>query len=536
MKKLLYVLLSLVLVFSLAACANTEQSATTPAPAPATTDSSSAGTPAPTTAPATPSTPAEDPDTVNVILWANGAPPSADAQARVNDAINAITIPEINVKVNLQVWDVGTYIGTAATSVGAGDPIDLMCTFPAAAPYFANMASQGMLMPLNDLLQQYGQGIMSLIPQSWWAATTQNKQILGVPLYADKAYDFGIMFVKSWLDETGYKPEDIKTIDDIYNVLKAFQAKHPDKIPLSGDNLTLDLTFPGYNFISNSYYDTLGDNTAAPAIVNFTADGKTDGKVISRFESADFQTMFKTLQKWYSEGLIDKDAITHNGNGVPLTINPNVFANMSVTVPSMQNIVTNSTLQPSVYVKLMDGFTSTASLTQMTWALPVSCKAPEASMKLLNMMYTDARLVNLIDFGVEGVDYTLDANGQMQFPDGVTADTAQYYPNCYNYVTNTFLANTWTGTDPNAAQADMTAMQNSIISPLLGFSMDLSKVSDISALLDQLGHDEYGPAIFTGAATDANYNEFISKLQGAGLQTYITEAQSQVDAWMAANK
>ena len=542
MKKLLYVLMVLTMMFGLAACGNTEQDASTSAPAapPATSASGNSATPAPSGNPDSavvpPSPVTEDPDVVNVVLWANGAPPSAQAVARVNERINEITIPAINVEMKLQIWDVGTYIGTVATAVGSGDDIDLMCTFPAAAPHFSSMTAQGMLLPLNDLLAEYGQDILGLIPADWWSATTQNNKILGVPLFANKAFDYGIIFVKEWLDETGYKPEDIRTMDDIYNALKAFQNIHPDKIPLGGDNLTLEFTFPGYEFITGNYFDTLGDSTAVAAVVEFTPDGRSDYKVVSRYETNEFQTMRKTLQSWYNEGLVDKDTITYNGNGVALTVNPNVFACVSVTTPSMQSIVLNSCLNESIYIKLMDGSLSTAGLTQMTWALPVSCDVPEAAMKLMNMMYTDARLVNLIDFGVEGVDYTLNASGQMEFLPGVNADTSEYYPNCYNYVTNTLYANTWAGTDPNVAQKDLAVIQNSITSPLLGFSFDTGKVSDIYALLGQLGHDEYGPAIFTGAARDSYYDEFISKLYAAGLQTFIDELQSQVDAWVAVNR
>jgi len=538
MKKLLYVLLALAMLFSLASCSNTEQNAASPepsVPAASTNPNNPNSPPAASVSPAPPVV-MEDPDPVTVVLWANGAPPSAEAVARVNEKINEITIPAINVEVDLQIWDVGSYIGTVATAVGAGDDIDLMCTFPAAAPHFSSMSAQGMLLPLNDLLEEYGQDILKLIPEDWWGASTRNGKVLGVPLFANKAYNYSIMFVKEWLDETGYKPEDVKTMDDIYNVLKAFQANHPDKIPLSGDNLTLDFTYPGYDFIMNSYYDTLGDATAIAAVVPFTADGKTNYKVVSRYETAGFQEMRKTLQNWYNEGLIDKDTITYNGNGVALTVNPNVFACINVAVPVTQGIVRKSSLNEAIHVDLMDGVLTTAGLIQMTWALPVSCDVPEAAMKLMNMMYTDARLVNLIDFGIEGVHYVLNANGQMEFLPGIDANTSEYYPNCYNFVTNTLLANTWAGTDPDVAQKDLIAIQNSITSPLLGFSFDTGKVSDIYALLGPLGHDEYGPAIFTGAAKDSYYEEFISKLYAAGLQTFIDELQSQVDAWVAANR
>ena len=204
MKKIVALILALVMcVGLLCACTPTEEPITPNTPAPGTT---TPNTPAPgTDAPDEPVV--EDPAEITVILWANGAPPAAEALALVNEKINEITVPAINVIVDLQFWDVGTYIGTAATAVGAGDNIDLMCTFPAAAPHFGSMSAQNMLLPLNDLLAEYAPGIMELIPEEWWAATTKNGEILGVPIYANKSNNYGMTVVKEWFDETGMKAD-----------------------------------------------------------------------------------------------------------------------------------------------------------------------------------------------------------------------------------------------------------------------------------------------------------------------------------------
>ena len=529
MKKITALLLALVLcVGLLCACTPSEEP-------PVSTNSPST----PTNTPEDPgnSEPVmEDPAEITVILWANGAPPTNEALALVNEKINEITVPEINVIVDLQIWDVGTYIGTAATAVGAGDDIDLMCTFPAAAPHFSNMSAQNMLLPLNDLLEEYAPGILDLIPEAWWAATSLNGEILGVPIYANKAVNYGVTVVKEWFDELGLKVEDIKTMDDLHAMLKAFQAKHPDKIAFSGDNLTLDFTYPGFDFINGSYFDQLGDASGVAAIVPFKADGTTDYKVVSRYETEGFNTMRKTLQQWYSEGLIDKDTFSYNGNGFPMTVNADVFAGMSVATPTQKANRGTAFLREGMEIELMSGTVSTAAVTQFTWALPTSCDEEAAAVKFMNMLYTNADIYNLICFGVEGVHYELDANGQMVMPEGMSPESSPYYPNCFNFVGNTILTNTWAGTDPELPQKEDAAIKNSVASPLLGFTFDTSAVADQYARIGTIAHDEYGPFIFTGAASDAQYEEFIGKLYENGLQDVIDEAQRQIDAWVAANK
>lgn len=529
MKKIIALLLALVLcVGLLAAC--------TPAEEPDPTNTNTGTVDSGTTDTGSDEPVVEDPSEITVILWANGTPPTADALALVNEKINEITVPEINVIVDLQIWDVGTYIGTAATAVGAGDNIDLMCTFAAAAPHYSNMSAQNMLLPLNDLLEEYAPAILDLIPEAWWAATSMNGEILGVPIYANKSMGYGITVVKEWFEETGMNAEDIKTMDDIYEMLKAFQAAHPDKIALSGDSLTLDFTYPGFDFINGSYFDQLGDASGVAAIVPFNADGTTDYKVVSRYESEGFNAMRKALQQWYNEGLVDKDAFSYNGNGFPLTVNSDVFAAASVATPTQKANRGTAFLNEGMEIELMPGTVSTASVTQFTWAIPVSCDEEVAAAKFMNMLYTNADIYNLICFGVEGEHYVLDENGQMTFPEGMDASTSPYYPNCYNFTGNTTLTNTWAGTDPELPQKEDAAIKASIASPLLGFTFDTSAVSDQYARIGTIAHDEYGPFVFTGAASDAQYEEFIDKLYENGLQDIIDEAQRQIDAWVAANK
>jgi putative aldouronate transport system substrate-binding protein len=480
--------------------------------------------------------PLEDPELVNMVLWALASPPSNEALALVNEKINEITIPEINVEVNLQMWDTGTYVGTIATTVAAGEDIDLKCTFPAGAGNYTPMANQGMLLPLDSLLADYGQDILNLIPEDWWDATTRNGEIMSVPLYANKAVDQNVLFVKEWFDETGFNIDDIKSFDDLYPVLQAFKQNHPDKIAVSGDTKTLDFTYPGFELISGNYFDSLGDSTAFAAIVEFTPEGETDYKVVNRYETEEFNTMRKNLQQWYNEGLVDRDAITNDGVGFILSVKDNVFMAASCVSPVTQSTRNLQCLRDVYCVKLSSGVLSTASLSQMTWGLPVTCDVPESAMKLLNMLYTDERLVNLIDHGIEGVHYVINADGQMDFPEGVSADTSKYYPGCSSYVTNTFLRKTWVGTSQEDIDAELESTLNAVPSPLLGFSFDTTNVADTYQVLSTLCRDEYGPALYTGAATDEYYDELITKMYEAGLQAYLDEMQAQVDAWVAANK
>ena len=49
-------------------------------------------------------------------------------------------------------------------------------------------------------------------------------------------------------------------------------------------------------------------------------------------------------------------------------------------------------------------------------------------MKFINELYTNADIINLLDWGVEGVHYEVQDDGTVDFPEGVTADNTSLWP------------------------------------------------------------------------------------------------------------
>ena len=69
-------------------------------------------------------------------------------------------------------------------------------------------------------------------------------------------------------------------------------------------------------------------------------------------------------------------------------------------------------------------------------------------------------------------------------------------------------------------------------SPLYGFSADLSAVSTIDTQIQNV-YGEYNATIACGFGDDEMYQAYIDKLYASGLQDYLDEIQSQLDAYLA---
>lgn len=74
-----------------------------------------------------------------------------------------------------------------------------------------------------------------------------------------------------------------------------------------------------------------------------------------------------------------------------------------------------------------------------------------------------------------------------------------------------------------------------INAPLLGFNFDTSKVTNEIAAVQNVKEEFWAP-LMTGSVDSEEYlTKANEKLKAAGLDKIIAEAQSQIDAWKAAN-
>jgi putative aldouronate transport system substrate-binding protein len=85
---------------------------------------------------------------------------------------------------------------------------------------------QGTLLPLDDLIDKYGPELKAKIPQEAWDRVRYNGKIYAIPSLNEVKGTELMYGRKDWLDRLGLKPP--VTLDDYYNVIKAFTLDDPD--------------------------------------------------------------------------------------------------------------------------------------------------------------------------------------------------------------------------------------------------------------------------------------------------------------------
>ena len=118
------------------------------------------------------------------------------------------TGPEVTEKLNLL--------------LGSSDPIDL---FQTPGPGFWHDYADAII-PLNDLLDEYGQNLRQVIPASQWAQMTDaDGNIMGIPRSTPTS-PYITWVRQDWLDELGL--EVPATLEELEATIQAFQAHNPE--------------------------------------------------------------------------------------------------------------------------------------------------------------------------------------------------------------------------------------------------------------------------------------------------------------------
>ncbi|MBB5266063.1 hypothetical protein HNP82_003217 [Catenibacillus scindens] len=118
------------------------------------------------------------------------------------------------------------------------------------------------------------------------------------------------------------------------------------------------------------------------------------------------------------------------------------------------------------------------------------------------------------------------------YVEGQDATSCQYHAVDFLYGDN-FAIYPWVGTSPDMRERQLEAMNNSEISPYLGFALDTTTVqNEITAVSNVIA--EYKFALEYGTIDPGTeLPKFIERLDESGAQKIIDQAQRQLDEWLA---
>ena len=457
---------------------------------------------------------------LNVAFYIHGERPRD--LSLVQEKINEITLEKLNVTVNLMPIASGNYQQQMNLIMSGNEKLDLAVS--SGRMGFSTWSSNGQLLDLNDLLDEYGEDIKDVMDENVLYAPTINGNLYGIPTKRDLAGQIGFNMRADLVEKHGIDLNNINTLEDVESVLRTIKDNEPGMEPLIyafAPSLPLTNAFV--------WFDSLGD------YFGILPNDTDDYQLVNLFETPGYEEFVQRKRRWYNEGLILSDATTTSDSRAAL-LNSNIgFGYFGPLKPGIDSQNSRQIGMPMVSAALTDTMTYTLHPTAVMWSIPRNTTAPEKAMQLLNLMYVDEELVNLLNWGIEGKHYVKVDDNIITYPDGVDASRVGYSINMEYLWGNSFLTYIMEGEDPNLWEEMEKYNESAVQSKALGFIFDPSPVrSELTALNNV--RNEFAVGLEMGVMDPERYlPEFIQRLRDAGIDRYIEEKQRQFDEFLEMN-
>ena len=440
----------------------------------------------------------------------------------VENAMNAILEEKLNCNVDLTFIAYANYADQISLMLSSGEDADMLPVYLIPLPTCANA---GQIIPLDDLIDQYGQGIKEQLGD-YVDCGRVDGVLYGVTTARDLANTQGFAYKKDIADEVGFNAENIQTLDDLETELLKVKEAYPDMWPVAvsaGEN------------IRNWGWDPLGDDTVNLGVLV----DPTDPTVGNLYESDLYIDLANEMYSWMNEGLIQADAVNTTETATTLMTAGTAFGYFTNLKPGYDEENSSSLGYEIESVDIIPALACTNNVSRATWTISSGCDNPEAAMKVLNELYTNPELSNLYMYGIEGTHYKVleeggASNGQdiITWADGLDASTSNYAKSGTWIMPNQFIGNVWEGSPADVWDQQREFNNTAQKSVAFGFTYDsLAVTNEVTACTNVVS--KYHKALLCGALDPATtIDQFNAELDAAGLDKIIEAKQTQLDAWL----
>jgi putative aldouronate transport system substrate-binding protein len=432
----------------------------------------------------------------------------------VQEEINKITKEKINATIKLIPINGANYQQQTNLMLTGNEKLDLLVT----SSFFGynTQAAKGQLVALDDLLKSNGKDILDILPEHLLEGNKVNGEIFGIPSMRDWGSYYGFIMRKDIVEKHNIDLSQVKTFTDLEAVFKIVKENEPSLNPIVNTGQGSTVT----SVLAGGKYDVLGDSLGA---VSF----KTE-KVVNMFEEPEYVEAVELARKWFESGYVLKDAATSQEAAANIVKAGKGFGYFSHMKPGFEVQEKGITGHEMVAVKLSDVYSYTDAATGFNLSIARNSQNPEKAMEVINLLYKDKDVMNLLANGIEGKHYAVKPEGVISLPEGVTESN---YVFGQWQIGNNFLTYPWEGNDPDYWEQMKQHNDSAIFSPAFGFTFNPDPVkTEVAAAVNVL--NQYRVGLETGTLDpDKSLPEFNKKLKDAGLEKIIAEKQKQYDEW-----
>lgn len=454
----------------------------------------------------------------------------------VMDKINAYLKDKINAKLEMVWCTWGDFDDKVKLSINGGDAMDIYFTCSWSADEYGAYAKKGAFArldkPDNNLLDKFAPDLFkSISPVLGDAAMTEGSDGMGIyaiPTYKEIAQQYTWDINSNMLKKYGYTIDDVKDYYEFGPMLeKIKQGEGKNFYPLNPEPAVLE------RFVnSNDYVDT-------GLLLSYAFDpidpSKSGTVIQSRYETPEYKKFVEKTREYYQKGYISPEAAnaqTMANNRSAKELSAQYAIGTQSYSPGYEFTTSPQRKIDVVYKPAQSGIISTTSARGAMQAVSSTSKDPGRALMLLNLVNTDPTLFTMLEYGIEGVHYTKEADGRVKLNQDKRKEYNPWRAGLGKLsnlpVTSDEPANLWELFDKfNAAAKPV---------PILGWAFDSEPVKNEVAALTNVSK-QYADTLNAGSVDPAvKLPEFITKLKANGIDKVLDEANKQLKAFLAAKK
>ncbi len=400
-------------------------------------------------------------------------------------------------------------------------------------------SEKGAFLPLTEeMLQTYAPKTWASVPADHWALCKYKGDIYLMPEdnYAQWT-NHGFIYRNDWAKTAGLE-NGVNSWAELGKYFQYIKDTMPDVIPwdAAGSGGSLGLQLAGGWQASH----TGNINIEGLPVPLFFGESKENPYVLSKYylEGDELVNYAKEMKAWAAAGYWREDVLNYNGD---------TAAEFHDGTTGAQQHHTQTWTGERVHAVLKANFPDadvgffwfgeemqnvvSLNITHGAMAIAATSKNPERALMAYDLIRNDPEFYNLFNYGIEGQQYIIDANGYRARPDTYTTDEVDGASFNYWWGRNDDLEIRDSRRDWVAYDALLKEYECAIPYP---YGQVVFDRDPISVELDNLSNvfNTYVPQIAFGKCEDpeAYVAEFRQALIAAGYETAMAEIQAQLNA------
>lgn len=447
---------------------------------------------------------------------------------QVMEKLNAKLKEDINVTLEVRHLSWGDYVAKYPLILASGEEVDFI--FTADWCMYAQEATKHAfkLLTMEDIAAYMPRHYENCDPDAYKQAEIDGNLYM-LPTSSPDVRCICLIYRRDIAEK--YRIEGLNKLSDFTDYFKVIAEQEPEIQPMS---LSLAYDAP-WLMMANEYSKEIHINNA---LCYYLEDDKIQlAPLYEEPYRSSLMYSFRIMKEWYDLGYINKDILSNDiiSQEAFLQGRSAIAIANSVDVQSTIAIAEDKGYEVGI-IPLVDSYGKTTEISYLNNGVAISAasKYPERTMMMLDLIMEEKEYNYLVYFGLEGINYTINNDGKIDLPAGITSESNTYPVD---------LAGFWfTNKNQHAPLAywseDYITLREKIPSivyynPYLTFAPDISgiqnEVSDITLVMQQ-----YAQPLYAGMVEDVEESMRLleEKLMEAGIDRVQKEIQRQTDEFL----